>query len=146
MSKYVSVLLAAALSSTALLGFAQQTTPKIKNVPIKPTSVVSGEQMYVTYCAVCHGADGTGKGPAAPAMKANPTDLTALSNGNGGTFPSSRVLSVLKFGVETPAHGTADMPIWGDLMATLTPDSQRSRAEVQQRMSNLIDYLKKMQK
>jgi mono/diheme cytochrome c family protein len=146
MSKYVSVLLAAALSSTALLGIAQQTTPKIKNVPIQPTSVVSGEQMYATYCAACHGADGSGKGPAAPAMKVPPTDLTGLSKGNGGTFPTSRVQSILKFGVANPAHGTADMPIWGDLMATLNPDSQRGRMEVQQRISNLIDCLKKMQK
>src|SRR6202012_2782557 len=58
MPKYLSVILVAALSSTALCGIAQQTAPKIKNVPIQPTSAVSGEQMYATYCAVCHGTDG----------------------------------------------------------------------------------------
>ena len=146
MSKYVSVLLAAALSSAALLGIAQQTaTPKIKNVPIQQTSPTSGEQMYASYCAVCHGRDGSGNGPAAPALKMAPTDLRTLSQNNGGTFPSDHVAAVLQFGVSNPAHGTPDMPIWGDLMRTLNHNPQQGSMEVKQRISNLTDYLKTLQ-
>src|SRR5450759_2389915 len=32
---------------------------EIKTVPIKHVDPSSGEKMYVTYCAVCHGTDGT---------------------------------------------------------------------------------------
>jgi mono/diheme cytochrome c family protein len=102
--------------------------------------------MYATYCAVCHGADGAGSGPAAPALKTHPTDLTALSRKNGGVFPADHIQTVLKFGVKTPAHGSAEMPIWGGLMLTLGGTSPDSAMEVQQRIVNLTSYLKQMQK
>ena len=146
MPKYLSVVLAAALFTTAPCGIAQQTTPKIKNVPIQPTSAVSGQEMYSTYCAVCHGADGRGKGPAASALTLPPNDLTVLSVMNGGKFPANHVVTVLKFGVETPAHGTPDMPIWGDLLLTLHGGSLNPDVLVHQRITNLTDYLKKIQR
>jgi len=102
--------------------------------------------MYVAYCAVCHGVDGSGAGPATPALKALPTDLTLLSRKNGGVFPWAHVKSVLKFGVETPAHGSPDMPVWGDLMLTLNKTGPSSNVEVQQRIVNLTSYLKQMQR
>jgi mono/diheme cytochrome c family protein len=146
MPKYLSVVLAAALFTTASCGIAQQTTPKIKNVPIQPTSAVSGQEMYSTYCAVCHGADGRGNGPAASALKLPPNDLTVLSVMNGGKFPANHVITVLKFGVDTPAHGAPDMPVWGDLMQSLHKDSQHGSMLVDQRIKNLTDYLKQMQR
>src|ERR1019366_10393602 len=102
--------------------------------PIQQTSAASGQQMYVTYCAVCHGADGRGNGPAARALKAPPADLTTLSQRNGGVFPENHVNSVLQFGSENPAHGSADMPIWGDLMLTLHAGSSNPDGQVRQRI------------
>ena len=145
MPKYVSILFLAALSSTALCGIAQQTTPQIKQVPIQQTSAVSGQEMYNTYCAVCHGVDGRGNGPAAPALKTPPKNLATLSVRNGGTFPWSHVQTVLKFGVETPAHGSAEMPIWGHLFSTLQPGNKTSALLADQRIGNLSNYLKQMQ-
>ena len=146
MPKYVSILLVAALSSAALCGIAQQTTPRIKTVPIKPTSAASGQEMYNSYCATCHGVDGRGSGPAAPALKVPPNDLTTLSLRNGGTYPWDRVQAVLSFGVENPAHGSAEMPIWGHLFSTLHPPTQSNAMEVQQRIANVSDYVKQMQR
>ena len=145
MTKHISILIATALI-TAASGIAQQTTPKLKSVPIQPTSAVSGQQMYSTYCAACHGADGTGGGPAAPALKAHPKDLSTLSLMNDGVFPANHVATVLKFGSANPAHGSVDMPIWGDLLRTLNPSGQGGRAEAQQRISNLTDYIKQIQR
>jgi mono/diheme cytochrome c family protein len=102
--------------------------------------------MYATYCAVCHGAKATGNGPAAPAMKIPPVDLTTLSQKNGGVFPASHVSSVLQFGVQNPAHGTSQMPIWGDLMGTLHGTSPDTGTVVHQRIVNLTNYLKQIQK
>jgi mono/diheme cytochrome c family protein len=141
----IAVVLAAVLSATSN-GIAQQATPKVKNVPVQQTSAASGKQMYTTYCAACHGADARGNGPAAQAMKVPPVDLTTLSKRNGGVFPSAHVSAVLQFGVENPAHGTADMPVWGDLMQTLQSGSRDSSVGVHQRISNLSDYLKTIQK
>ena len=140
--------LAGVISAGTSLAGAQQPTPetKIKPVPIQPTSPASGEQMYSTYCAVCHGTKATGNGPAAPAMKIPPPDLTMLSQKNGGVFPADHVSTVLKFGVENPAHGTSQMPICGDLMGTLHSSSSDNATVVHQRIVNLTNYLKQIQK
>ena len=102
--------------------------------------------MYVTYCAGCHGADGSGSGPAATALKTAPTDLTTLSRKHGGAFPTDHVQTVLKFGVENPSHGSQEMPIWGDLMMSLNKTSPNSGQEIHQRIVNLTSYLQQMQK
>jgi mono/diheme cytochrome c family protein len=132
--------------SASFFAIAQPTVPTIKPVPIKPTSPVSGQQMYANYCAVCHGTEGSGNGPAALAMKTPPTDLTALSRKNHGVFPAEHIASVLRFGVENPAHGSPEMPIWGTLMLTLRPTSPDERMVVNQRIINLTSYLKELQK
>ena len=79
------------------------------------------------------------------ALKLPPTDLTLLSQKNGGKFPAAHVESVLRFGVENPAHGSSDMPIWGDLMVSLDTGS-RSDSVVTQRITNLVEYIKSIQK
>jgi mono/diheme cytochrome c family protein len=138
-------LLAGLIYSPSLLGTAQQATPTIKNVPIKQTSPVSGPEMFSTYCAACHGAKATGNGPASPALKIPPADLTTLSQRNHGAFPAAHVSAILQFGVETTAHGTSQMPIWGDLMGTLHGTSPDTSMVVHQRIVNLTRYLKQIQ-
>lgn len=147
MPKYASILFLAALSSTALCGIAQQTTPQIKQVPLQQTSAVSGQEMYKTYCAVCHGIDGRGNGPAVPALRVPPADLTTLSLRNGGTYPWAHVQATLTFGAgTTPAHGSAEMPIWGQLLTTLQPSSRDSAMMTFQRIRNLSNYMKQIQR
>lgn len=147
MSKFtLATILVAALVSAASLGMAQQTKPEIKNVPLQQTSAASGTQMYVTYCAACHGTKATGDGPAAQALKTRPVDLTLLSQKNNGVFPTNHVMSVLQFGVANPAHGSAEMPIWGDLFLSLNSSSQSAPTLVRQRVFNLTTYIKQIQK
>ena len=146
MSKFHSIALLAGVTSAALFAVAQQAVPKVSPVPIQQTSAVSGQQMYTTYCASCHGAKGTGNGPAASALKIPPTDLTVLSQKNGGVFPGNHVASVLQFGVENSAHGSPDMPIWGNLMLSLHKGSAHPEVEVNMRITNLTGYLKQIQR
>jgi predicted CxxxxCH...CXXCH cytochrome family protein len=146
MTRLISLALLAGAVSAAGLGLAQQATPKVNNVPIQQTPVWSGEQMFSTYCAVCHGVKGTGNGPAARSLKVAPPDLTALKQKNGGVFPANHVAAVLQSGVENPAHGSAEMPIWGNLMLTLHSGSPDAPLMVHQRITNLTDYLKMIQK
>jgi len=114
----------------------------IKHVPIKSTSPTSGKEMYTAYCAVCHGADGKGGGPAATALKVPPTDLAALSKNNGGKFPEMRVVSTIHGEAALPAHGSKDMPVWGTLFWNLSGGHE---SEVQQRTSNLTKYIETLQ-
>ena len=60
----------------------------VKHVPITKTPSESGKKMFDSYCAVCHGKAGKGDGPAAPAMKTPPSDLTGLTQKNSGKYPS----------------------------------------------------------
>jgi len=135
----LSLIIAAAMIASA------QQAPKteIKHVPVKPTSAASGQEMYKSYCAVCHGVEGTGNGPAATALKVPPPDLTALAQKNGGKYPSLKVSSVIRGEEVLPAHGSKDMPIWGKLFWTL---SGGHSSEVQQRVANLNKYIESLQK
>jgi mono/diheme cytochrome c family protein len=69
--------------------------------------LASGEEMYRTYCAVCHGLDGKGGGPATPALRDQVPDLTTLSQRHDGKYPAKYVESVLRFGTreDFPGHG-----------------------------------------
>jgi mono/diheme cytochrome c family protein len=120
----------------------QASKPEIKHVPATYTSPSSGKEMYMAYCASCHGADGKGDGPAAPALKIPATNLTTLAPKNGGTFPAAHVAAEIQGGAMTPAHGSKDMPVWGPIFMTL---GTHSAAQVQLRIRNLTNYLESIQ-
>lgn len=144
MSNRIHVAFVAAVLATAAFAIAQ-TGPVIKEVSVSPTSPASGKQMYNTYCAVCHGVDGRGAGPAAAALKDQPTNLVQLARENGGKFPDAHVYSVLMFGMETAAHGSKDMPVWGPALRSLDHGSPSPDMQEHQRVANLTNYLKSMQ-
>jgi mono/diheme cytochrome c family protein len=125
---------------------AQEKTPEtkkvIEHVPIKSTSAASGKEMYTTYCAVCHGTDGKGGGPAASALKVPPADLTMLSKNNGGKFPALKVTSAIRGDTDLPAHGSKEMPVWGSLFRSMSGGHE---GEVQQRVANLAHYIESLQ-
>ena len=121
---------------------AQETKKTIKHVPVTATSPTSGQEMYKAYCAVCHGTDGKGNGPAASALKMPATDLTMLSKNNDGQFPDMKVISVIRGEDSLPAHGSREMPVWGQLFWTM---SHGHEGEVQQRVSNLTKYIESLQ-
>ena len=120
-----------------------QPKKEIRHVPIKPTSAASGHEMYKNYCAVCHGMDGKGNGPAAEALKVPTPDLTTLAQKNGGTYPALKVSSVLRGEQMMPSHGSKDMPVWGNLFWHL---SGGHASEVHQRVANLSKYIESLQK
>jgi mono/diheme cytochrome c family protein len=47
-----------------------------------------GAKLFKTHCASCHGADATGNGPMARALRQAPADLTLIARHNGGMFPT----------------------------------------------------------
>ena len=110
----VSLLL---LLSGAVLGLQAQvkTTKKLQHAPIPYSDPVSGTQMYKDYCASCHGMSGKGDGPAVEFLKEAPPDLRTLARRHNGKYPARDVAGTLLFGTKSHAHGTVDMPLWGDL-------------------------------
>jgi mono/diheme cytochrome c family protein len=113
--------------------------PKVEKGAIKPTPASDAQKMFDSYCAVCHGTEGKGNGPAAASLKKAPADLTKIAERNAGTFPEVRVKRYIEGVDEVPAHGSRDMPIWGGLFSSL------DRNTTQIRIQALSDYLKGMQ-
>jgi mono/diheme cytochrome c family protein len=142
--KFITVV--AILVTISGLAMAQQepaeSKPILKHVPITNAPSTSGKQMYDSYCAVCHGKDAKGNGPAASAMKTAPTDLSQLAKKAGGKYPAAHVAAVIRGQASTPSHGSQDMPVWGPLFSSI---SQGRQAQVQQRVTNLVDYIEGVQ-
>lgn len=102
---------------------------------------LSGARMFKEYCAVCHGKGAKGDGPAAPALKRAPPNLTTLAKRHGGEFPDQYVEDVLRNGVRTPAHGDAEMPVWGPLFKSMDPDELFMYV----RVASVMSYIKSLQ-
>lgn len=124
----------------AILG--ADSKPAFRQVAPSQTSPASGPQMFETYCGVCHGKDARGGGPAARALKTSPPDLTTLASRNGGTFPERRVFQTIEGDSEVAAHGSKEMPVWGNVFQALAKDNG---AQKQMRVSNLTNFLRSIQ-
>ncbi len=121
-------------------GYADQSKSKI-SVPVE-AGPTDGKQMFNSYCAPCHGTDGRGAGPAAGALRTRPVDLTLLARMNHGKYPDAHVMAVLHFGSKIPAHGSAEMPIWGPIIGRANPVNAHDK---DLRIGNLTHYIEKLQ-
>ncbi len=102
-----------------------------------------GRELFRSYCASCHGIDGTGDGPAAGSLKAAPADLTQISK--EGKFPRKKVIAFIDGETSVPAHGSREMPVWGRVLREQGGGpytSAAARAEIYA----LTDYLESIQK
>ena len=134
MTRIVYVVVALALASGTA-----SAQPKIEKGPIKATPASDAQKMFDSYCAVCHGKDAKGNGPAATSLKKAPADLTKIAERNAGTFPAVHVKRYIEGADEVPAHGSRDMPIWGGLFSALDQNTKEIRIQA------LSDYLKGIQ-
>jgi len=147
-SSFLAILVFIALVSIFTASQATQTAapsanqPQIKRVPPAYTDPSSGEEMFHAYCASCHGQSGQGNGPAAPAMKTPPANLTLLAAKNGGKFPELEVAQAIKGDSMTAAHGSKEMPVWGPVFLYL---GHHDQAVMQLRVRNLTKYLDSLQ-
>jgi mono/diheme cytochrome c family protein len=121
---------------------AQESKSTVKREAAPMTSPASGKEMFMSYCASCHGKDAKGDGPAANALKQLPADLTTLAKRNGGKYPSDKVTSILRGQAKLMAHGDQEMPVWGPVFWRM---SQGREEQVQMRIANLNRYLESLQ-
>jgi mono/diheme cytochrome c family protein len=103
---------------------------------------LKGPDLFRAYCATCHGEDGKGNGPVAPALNAKPADLTSIAQRNGGVFPVKRVRRLIAGDELVMAHGSREMPIWGPIFHQIEWD--RDLGEI--RLQNITKYLESIQK
>ena len=116
-----------------------------------------GKAEYQSSCGTCHGRDGKGNGPVSAELKVPPPDLTVLAKKNSGVFPLNSVYEIIDGRKSVIAHGTRDMPIWGD---RYTPEANwvliprpfenilglyDPETVVRMRILTVIDYLNRIQ-
>lgn len=126
--------------------------PLILVAALAPTAVLSqdaaeGREVYLDHCATCHGLDATGNGPTAPALIVQPTNLTLLAAGNGGTFPTFRVVARIDGRDPLVAHGSP-MPVYGDFFegkGVALPDAAGQPIMTSQPIVDLVAYLETLQ-
>jgi mono/diheme cytochrome c family protein len=103
-----------------------------------PTPATSGEEMYASYCAECHGRDGKGllkaRRPAA--------DLTKLAKQNGGRFPYALARDAIRGEYHDAAFGPGEMPPWGVFFQYV---GGGSKAEIEVRINKLTDFIRTLQ-
>lgn len=133
----IAVVWSVAAVGAAGQGGARPTDLPRQQPPQVLTESLAGRDSFDRYCAPCHGVGGRGDGPVAAALKARPSDLTRLASRNNGSFPADRVSAfVTGTGRALPAHGTAEMPVWGPTFRAFEAD-----ARVRERIKNLVSYL-----
>jgi len=108
---------------------------------VTTASPPSGGGLYSQYCVACHGSDLKGNG-SFPAPYRVPPDLTTLSRRHGGIFPDSYVSEVLRNGMVLPAHGPAEMPVWGEEFRT---GDRLDATQVTARIRDLTEYIRSLQ-
>lgn len=129
--RWVAALAAAVIAWLAIphfdLLFVQAYPTSYQHSPthFATTAIMRGAALYPQHCAVCHGADGRGDGPAARTLAWPPADLTAAhlwDHGDGALF------WWLSHGIDAPEGGLA-MPGFAGVL------SERQRWD-------LIDYIR----
>lgn len=127
------------------VGFVASAQLPAKTRP-KP-NLAAGKELFHQHCSVCHGEGAKGNGSmydpesAEPSRRVPPADLTALSERNAGKFPADRVRDSIYSKGSIPAHGTPDMPAWGNVFYDLKSNPKR----LEERVRDLTAYIESIQ-
>ncbi len=119
-------------------------------VPAIAQDAVVGQEEFRMHCAACHGMSGLGDGPIGQSLKTPAPNLALIAQRNGGAFPFQRVYEVIEGSAVVTAHGTRDMPLWGDRYRKdakpVTPDQvDITNQLVEKRILSLVYYIGTLQ-
>lgn len=109
-----------------------------------------GQEEYRMHCAACHGLEGRGDGPIGQILKTPAPNLAQITERNGGKFPVQKIYDIIEGSSVLAAHGTRDMPLWGDRYRAApdpqTPDQAAAASDLaQQRILSLVYFLGTLQ-
>lgn len=116
-------------------------------VSAQNTEVEKGQDLFLYFCAECHGNDAESIGPMAEMLAVRPPKLTSLAGRNGGKFPTESVAMQIDGRISLPSHG--DMPVFGPYLDSIQsvaiklPSGQPMM--VTQNLADLIAYLQFVQ-
>lgn len=127
--------------AAAALALANWTTP------VAAQDAGIGEELYMQYCATCHGTDGAGGGPLTDILSTPVADLTGLAARNDGEFPMLEVIHIIDGRTGLRGHG-GPMPTYGDVFTAEVGGDMGpygSVLETRGRILSLALYLESLQ-
>lgn len=111
-----------------------------------------GRIEFMTNCAQCHGTEARGDGVMAQYLTTQPADLTTIQADNEGVFPFEWLYETIEGTRLTGAHGTREMPAWGERYAADAPwvlglpySPMERDAYIHSRILALIDHIHQLQ-
>jgi mono/diheme cytochrome c family protein len=107
-------------------------------------AVRDGQKYFVHYCASCHGTDGSGDGPVAKSLTKPPANLRLLADKYGSPLPAERISRLIDGRDAIRAHGTADMPVWGERLYA-KGEGERGELGISEVIGKLVAYLDTIQ-
>lgn len=109
--------------------------------------VVAGKKEFRRSCVLCHGLSGHGESVMTTfnMLKVQPPDLKQLSKRNKGKFPFWRVYRIIDGREAILAHGTRDMPIWGDVFIRQEDTDTAAATRAMGRILTIVFYLQSIQ-
>jgi len=106
--------------------------------------VAEGHRYFVQYCASCHGQDGLGDGPVARSLARQPANLRKLGDKYGVPLPTHRIAELIDGRNTIRAHGTRDMPVWGERLYEVG-QGENGETGIGQVIAKIIAYLNTIQ-
>jgi mono/diheme cytochrome c family protein len=103
-----------------------------------------GRQLYIDHCAACHGINGDGHGPLEHELAKPAADLRILSKRYGNPLPYDQIARFMDGRADVKAHGSRDMPVWGEEMWK-NPPGKGNPNEVSEPVAKIIRYLQSIQ-
>lgn len=110
-----------------------------------PVLAEFGAPIFQRYCGSCHGLSGRGDGPTAKTLRPRPPDLTGIAKRRGGEFPTAEIAKFIDGRFELPAHGSREMPVWGERFGSDMPEAGVGESIARGNIASLVEYLKSIQ-
>lgn len=106
----------------------------------------SGEELFDRFCASCHGVGARGDGPVARSLNVAVPDLTSIAL-RYGEFPAVRIRDVIDGrGIDTGAHGTRTMPVWGYEFYVEEGADIQAQTAVRDAINRLVEHVRSLQR
>lgn len=105
----------------------------------------SGAELFMRYCAACHGERAVGDGPVSATLVTVVPDLTQLTARAGGLFPATLVAETIDGRSPVLAHGTRQMPVWGYEFWYEEGGDVTAETRAREMIAELLDYLESIQ-
>ena len=106
--------------------------------------VRDGQKYFVRYCASCHGTSATGDGPVAKSLTERPANLRLLADKYGSPLPAARLAELIDGRDAVRAHGSADMPVWGERLYAMG-EGERGELGISEIIGKIVAYLDTVQ-